>query len=495
MAIEGRGLVLGALAVCAVAGNAFAGNGMVAPGFGPEQQALGGTAMAYDTGAGGITTNPATLALMADGRRLDLGIGFLELNSAATLVLPGPDPTARSKQHGTGFFLGWAGKRGRLSYGVAIAPTGGIGAEYGRDTWLADPSMGVNTALSAGLVNRSEAAVSELDAAFGYDVNDRLSIAVSVGLARATMDLQSAMGEGLFQDLANPAAQTVGTFSGSMAGKLLPLYEPFGGTGIRRLYHTYVDFSDDSDYSGAAKGNGVGAKLGFVYRVTPRLTIGGAYHAPIDFGDLKARSATVSFAANMDPGVLTGSPTGIYTDVNLALTGTAKVRDFRWPAMLSLGAAYRPTDRLLLVGDIKHINWSSVMNDFRLSFTAAATPANGAFAGTGFEAQLFQKWDDQLVFSVGTAYRVTDALTVRGGFSHTNNPVQARFLNVLFPVITEDHLGIGLGYRFSRASSIDVSVNKALNHKQTNPGNGSTIPPVSVTAGQVVWGLLYSYRY
>ena len=64
---------------------ALATNGMNMEGFGPEATAMGGASFAYDNGSAGMMNNPATLALMAPGNRLDLALGIL-----------GPDVKARA---------------------------------------------------------------------------------------------------------------------------------------------------------------------------------------------------------------------------------------------------------------------------------------------------------------------------------------------------------------------------------------------------------------
>jgi long-chain fatty acid transport protein len=56
---------------------AMATNGMVMEGYGPIAAGMGGAAMAYDNGTAALANNPATLALMADGSRLDVMLGFV----------------------------------------------------------------------------------------------------------------------------------------------------------------------------------------------------------------------------------------------------------------------------------------------------------------------------------------------------------------------------------------------------------------------------------
>jgi len=146
------GLVLGA------ASTGLATNGMNIEGYGPTALGMGGAGIAYDNGTAASMNNPATIGL-SEGHRLDLAIGFL-----------GPDVTSSvggmsANSAADAFFmpaLGWTSKKDKLAYGFAVYGQGGMGTEYNASSWLSDPSMGANTALDGGLVNRSEVGVGRV---------------------------------------------------------------------------------------------------------------------------------------------------------------------------------------------------------------------------------------------------------------------------------------------------------------------------------------------
>jgi long-chain fatty acid transport protein len=290
-------------------------------------------------------------------------------------------------------------------------------------------------------------------------------------------------------------AQEIGTASGSLVTAFGQMYEPFGGTGISQLYHAYFDFSNSSAFTGQAKGYGFAGKIGAVYQVTPELAVGGTYHSKTALGDLETDDAEMSMAVNVDPGIFQGTPTGNYVDMNIPVTGKITVKDFEWPATFGIGAAYKPSAKLMLVMDVKYIQWSDVMEKFNMVFTADNTPENGGFANLELDAAIFQNWEDQTVISVGGAYQVTDPLTVRAGFNTSANPVPDNCLNALFPAIVESHLTLGGGYQFNQTSSVDVSMTLAFETEQTNPGVGTTIPPVTASHSQLNWMVMYSHRF
>ncbi len=475
---------------------AFATNGMNLEGYGPMSVGMGGTSFAFWNGTAAVMNNPATLGLLTNGMHLDLALGSLGPDVEAIVTTPGGAMGAISSS--TAFYmpaLGFVMKKDAFAFGLAVFSQGGMGTEYGSGSWMADPSQGTNTALEKGLVNRSEVGVGRVMVPVTYDVNEKLTLGLTGDFVWAGMDLQMAMSEPQFQNLANPMAQTIGTASGTLVTAFGSLYEPFGGMGISKLYHAYFDFSNASAFTGEARGYGVAGKIGALYEVNERLSLGATYHTKTSLGDLETENATLSMGVNVDPGVFVGTPTGTYQDMNIPVTGTIAVRDFEWPAMLGAGVAYKPVERVLLALDFKYVYWSSVMKDFRMVFTADESADNGAFAGLVLDATLFQKWENQAVVAVGGAVEATDKLTVRAGYNYGKNPVPDKYLNALFPAIVESHATFGAGYRITDAVSGDASFAYAFTKNATNPGNGSTIPQVESEHGQLNWMVMLGYQF
>jgi len=198
---------------------------------------------------------------------------------------------------------------------------------------------------------------------------------------------------------------------------------------------------------------------------------------------------------NVDPGVFMGAPTGTYQDMNIPVAGSIAVRDFEWPAMLGAGVAFKPVERVMLALDLKYVYWESVMKDFRMVFTADESAENGAFAGLVLDATLYQKWENQAVIALGGSVEATEALTLRAGYNYGKNPIPASYLNALFPAIVENHMTFGAGYGFTEAVTADFSLAYAFTANATNPGNGSTIPPVESEHGQLNWMVMLGYQF
>ncbi|WP_221031250.1 OmpP1/FadL family transporter [Actomonas aquatica] len=444
----------------------YATNGMNMEGYGPVATSMGGASFAYDNGTAGVINNPATLALMEEAARLDLALGVL-----------GPDITATNPagvsadSSATSFFMpafGYTRRSGDWVYGAAVFGQGGMGCEYDPASWRG---------LGFDLINRTEVSLGRAILPVAYRVNDRLTIGATADFVWAGMDLQMAMSGPQFFDLVDPTQQNFGRASGSLVSgfQQMMMQLPMG----TNVDYAYFDFSNSSDFTGEAQGYGFAGKIGLTYEVNETFTFGLTYHAKTDLGDLDAPGNNLAFQLNI-PGM------GAMAQ---SLTGTIKVDDFEWPAMLGAGFAYRPSSDWLFVADLRHVLWADVMDQFAMSFTADNVATNGNFAGAVLDSVLYQDWDDQTIIQLGAAYRVTPQLTVRGGFNYGNDPVPDTFLNCLFPAIIKTHITGGLGYQFDDRQSLDFSLTYAPEVKTTS-GYG-----ITVSHSQLNAQIMYGYRF
>ncbi|MBD3768458.1 MAG: outer membrane protein transport protein, partial [Gammaproteobacteria bacterium] len=350
---------------------------------------------------------------------------------------------------GTSYLMpgfGYATKKNGLTWGVGILGQGGMGTEYGNATSPSDlfaggmSMMGSQTALS-GEENRSELSVGRVIVPVNMEVNDKLTVGGSIDYVWAGMDIMMDMSGAQFGSLAQ---------SGNVSGTMFQgLQQMIGGGQVTDVNWARFDFSDDSDYTGEAKGTGLGGKLGLTYQVNDKLSLGASYHTKTNISDMTG-NATLKMNAVMGG-----------TAMTIPVAGEIKVKDFQWPATFALGMAYRPTDKWLVTADFKRINWSETMKDFRMVFTADNVASNGSFAGTSIDVTLPQNWDDQNVFMLGTAYQLNKSLTMRAGINIANNPVPDSEVNPLFPATVERHYTLGMGYNFNENSTVDFSLTHA----------------------------------
>lgn len=470
-----------AVVVSFVASPAFATNGMNLEGYGPVATGMGGASMAYDNGTAAMMNNPSTLSLMPEGSRLDVALGYLGPNITATAGGSSADSAA------TAFYmpaLGWAKKSGKVSYGLGMFAQGGMGTEYAANSFLA--------AGSNELV-RSEVSMGRLLVPVTIEGDGGLSLGASFDYVWAGMDIKMALLGSQFLDMAGSfgGSMTYGSVSGSMM-------DAFGGAVQSGMISNgqggnpapvnwgRFDFSNDSDFTGKAHNTGYAGKLGMNYKVSPKLSFGAAWHSATDMGDLETDNAKVTFNANVNDG------TGNYVPMTIPVTGKIAVKDFQWPQMLGAGVAYQASDKLMVVFDYKWINWKAVMKDFNMSFYADETQSNAAaqgFANTTLDTQMYQNWENQNVYMLGAAYKVSDPLTVRAGLNIADNPIPDKYLNPLFPATIKNHVTLGGGYALSQASAVDLSLTYAPEVEAKN-GEGVTVAH-SQTNAQV----MYSYKF
>lgn len=438
MSVDTR-LTLAAL-VAAVAAPAYATNGMNLEGYGAKAGGMGGASFAYDSGNSAVMNNPATLGLKPDGRT-DFGLGV-------TLLLPDVASrhpmTGESASDGSSYVMpsvSWVHRGGRLTWGAAILAQGGMGTEYGTDARLfagGRDSSG-NPAPMSGEEIRSEVGVGRVMFPLAYQVNDALAVAAQLDIVWATMDVRMDIDGQTFAMLA-AGTPGVGHVSGSLLGAM-----PATTVNFARF-----DFSDGNDFNGKAKGHGYAGKLGFVYRINDRLSIGGTYHSKTAIDDLTADGATVKI----------GTAMGTQT-----MTGKITVVDFQWPETFGVGLSWQATPKLMLAGDVKHISWSDAMKDFVLRFETAG----GAMTST-----MEQNWTDQTVLMLGGQYLLADGLALRAGVNLASNPVPEGTLNPLFPAIIKNHFTAGLGWRLAGGHSLAMALTYAPKVEQTNFNTGIT---------------------
>jgi long-chain fatty acid transport protein len=458
-----------------ISATAYATNGMNMEGYGPIATGMGGASMAYDNGTAALMNNPATLGLMPQGNRFDLALGYL--GPHVITRMPGM-PDAWSS--GNAYFmpaLGWVQKSGAFSYGLGLFAQGGMGTEYGKESFLAAGS---------GERVRSELSVGRILIPLVYEVTKNFIIGASVDFVWDSLDLKMALTGAQFGDFVAGLGgkQTYGSASGSLVNALGGAI--LGGQ-ISPPAWARFDFSDDSLFKGKANGYGAAGKIGAVLKATDRLVFGATYHSKTALTDMETdRGNTISLNTN----VLVPGPA---FNATIPITGKYTVKDFQWPQMVAAGVSWRPVDWLMLVFDYKWINWSDVMKDFKLTFNADQTQSGlaGAFGmgGLSMDATLKQNWKDQHVFMLGAGFMPTDNLTLRVGMNYANNPIPDTYMNPLFPAIITEHYMVGAGYMFTKASSLDASFTYAPEVSVTN-GQG-----VTTNHNQTNVQLMYSYRF
>lgn len=138
------------------------------------------------------------------------------------------------------------------------------------------------------------------------------------------------------------------------------------------------------------------------------------------------------------------------------------------PGITSLGVAYTGIDRWLLAADFRHADFAGA-NGFRQS----GFDATGAVQGLGFRSVF--------AMSFGAQFQMTDALSVRLGYSYNDNPIpdSQSSANIASPVIIQHCLTVGASYHVTDAFSLSL----AWVHGFQNEIEGPLVTPFGTPPG------------
>jgi long-chain fatty acid transport protein len=213
---------------------------------------------------------------------------------------------------------------------------------------------------------------------------------------------------------------------------------------------------------------GWGYKLGLLYDYSENLTFGVAYtsestlkfkgKAHLDFtqqiqhllpdlqGEFGPRFGR--FYDRLLGAVAKFGVAGIDPEGNFAASYDAEI-ELVYPQKLGAGAAYRPTEDLLLAADITWINWKNSFDKMPIRLRNGDNQTvNRMTGGEDLEIDVPLNWRDQWIVAVGAEYFLTPSWTLRAGLNHARNPVPEETVMPIFPAIVETHATIGVGYRW-----------------------------------------------
>ena len=293
-------------AVMALPNAARATNGMIMEGYGPVATAMGGAAMAYDNGTAAMANNPATLALAAEGGRVDIALGFIGPNVKVGNPIWG---ASRAEAFYMPAF-GYARKDGNLAYGLGVYAQGGMGTEYANG-------------------DMAQVGVGRLILPLAYRLNERLTLGGSVDMVWAGMDLTFANFGIDFKDHSDYSGKAKGY---GLAAKLGFTYKLNERVSLGGVYQTAGNLSD-------LEGAGYTVKD---FDMPPILAVGLSWQAS-DKLQIAADVKDVMWNSSMNtvtilyPGAAACAP-----GINCA----PFQQDWQDQIVLALGAAYKLGDRL-----------------------------------------------------------------------------------------------------------------------------------------------------
>ena len=239
---------------------------------------------------------------------------------------------------------------------------------------------------------------------------------------------QGRLGVDLMQLIVAPTAAFKITPNHSFGISPLIGYQRFRAEGLQGFGINNPGYDDSFGY---------GVRVGYMGKITPSLTIGAAYASRMNFEKFSKYK-------------------GLF----------AEQGDFDIPENYNVGIAFKATPELTLAADYQRINYGNVKSINNPS-TNIFFAAPGASNGPGFG------WSSVNVVKLGAAYQYNKHWTLRAGYNHSDNPIQARDVtfNILAPGVVKDHGTLGVTYLTNAGNELTVSYMHAFENTVT----GSTI--------------------
>ncbi|MFP7723328.1 OmpP1/FadL family transporter [Lysobacter sp. A3-1-A15] len=300
-----------------------------------------------------------------------------------------------------------------------ITPVPAMSIVHKLDNGLALGAMvsapfGLKTEYEAGWVGRyfaqtSDVRVVDLTFSAAMDIiPDHLSVGIGAIYSSADVTLSKAVDFGTLL-FSNPATRP------------LPFARPQARDG-------FVEIQGDD--------TGFGWLAGVNLRPNDRLALGLSYRSEIDY----SLSGEADWTVPQDVAAVFGaSPmtSPLFRDggVTAALTT---------PSVTSLAATYDVSDRFMVMATWAETGWSS-LREVRVNFDNPDPDAVEPF-----------EWQDTVFASVGAEFKLSEALTLRGGIAHDETPTSIEHRTPRLP--DDDRVWYSLGATWQVSPALDVNL-------------------------------------
>lgn len=185
--------------------------------------------------------------------------------------------------------------------------------------------------------------------------------------------------------------------------------------------------AEDGGFELEADGDGWGWNAGLLLRANEKLRFGFSYRSGIEV-DVKGDAKLKNIAPPLQPAFGGAS----------FKTKVASTQDF--PEIYGFGVAYDPDARWTLALDVELVRWSS-FDELMIDFEREVPEA-------GFvDGSIRQDWDDSFQVKIGADHRLTESVSLRGGYSFIQASVPDETLEPGNPDADQHNLSLGVGVR------------------------------------------------
>ena len=397
---------------------AHATDGYFAHSYGIKAKGMGGASIAVAQDAFGGANNPATMAFA--GNQFAIGVDLFsptrsaERTGGAAFGLDG-SADSDSKYFGIPEVAYNTMVRPDLSLGVTVYGNGGMNTDYPGGQLPSPGACGPATGPGTGF----NPAPGPYNLLCG---NGRLGVDLSQLVVAPTLAWR-------FQP------------DHSIGISPLFAYQRFKAEGLQAFAGLSMSPGDVTN-RGYDSSTGWGVRVGYYGQITPQFAIGATYQSKISMGKFDKYK-------------------GLFADSG----------GFDIPSNWGLGIAFKPMPAWLVAFDYERINYSdvkSVNNPSNLILQCAGGDPSaclGGSNGAGFG------WQDVDVIKIGVQYELNAQWTLRAGYNHSDNPIQASdvTINILAPGVIRDHATAGATWKWDAQNELSTAFMYAFNNSVQGP--------------------------
>lgn len=449
-----------------------------------ENSAKGlGRAFAGSTSAWGdasvVATNPASMRLL-DGRQFQGDLSAISFsaklnNYSGRFAGPTGPGTGMPIGGGNGGDAGMIaavpsayfhmpfGENDNMHFGVSLTAPYGFKTDYDRN-WVGR-YHGVKTDMK----------VVDLGMAFSYDVNPYVSFGVSVFAEHMSIALSNAVDFGAV--VSGQAQQTAAAQVLQGGGTPAQAAAAAAAAAQQMAQLGFYPGSADGFSNIEGSHNGWGYTLGATFSVTEDTNIGLSYRSKVDHKITNGK-ATFDVPANA-ASIMQTQARGIFINTD----GKATVK---LPASATLSLTHRVNDRWTVMGDFSATKWSTAFDKVTVDFASNQPDSVLEF---GYENTTFT--------SVGAEYKLSNAVTLRGGLAYDKTPTSDAHRDVRVPDTDRTWLSLGLSWAPSEKTEFSFGYTHLLTDEPTiniKSATNSTLTGKYKVAGDV-FGASLNYKF
>jgi len=416
-----------------------------------ENSAKGlGRAFAGSTSAEGdasvVATNPASMRLL-DGTQVQADLSAISFsadfekfganyNGAAGPGTGAPISGGNGGDAGmiapvpAAYFHLPFGENDNMHFGMSLTAPFGFTTEYDND-WVGR-YHGIKTDLKA----------IDLGASFSYDVNPYVSFGASVFVEHLTIELSSAIDFGAA--INGRAQQTAAATVLGAGGTPAQAAAAARAAAAQMAQMGFYPGSADGTMTIEGDNNEVGFVLGTTLSPSENTNIAISYRSKVEH-KITGGEARFDKPSNVSAFLAQTAP-GQYVDTSGRATLVL-------PASATLSVTHKFNDRWSLMADVSRTAWKPAFDEVTVDFASAQD-----------DAVLVFNYNDTTFGAIGTEYKLSDTLTLRGGVAYDQSPTSYAYRDVRVPDVTRKWLSVGLGW----TPSEKIEYNFGYTHLFTN---------------------------